>query len=511
MKEKKIRPLTIMIAAIAVGFLMLTGHQAYQEALNRKEFIMDREIPAMGLAAAAKLDAAAGLYLQAGEDLLRDDFLVDWILQGEENVPVLTEFMEKIRSRHGAMNASMVSDISETYYDSAGTVLPLSRNNWERDGWYYLFREKVSGINIDSWYFPENGRTEIYINIPLTSSGGSFLGLAGCGFEIQDFSSRFLIQNRAGDLSFYILRLDGRLVYSDDHKLLAGNSPGLPESWRYQAMESIRRQGGNSAGTVVDLTGTSGGIIWGTYLDNWKSYLLVQRDTPAVKAEMWHAAERVVIEGGLLALFFLTAAFIVLKISYNRIILYVQRLQINNRKQNAVLYHNNRLLEDMELHHLPGEEKFYRERKELDRLLKKPENLLRQTFSLNDLVHEVILNLRVRISVKNILLHTDLDSTALTVTEGNESLTRIVITDLLCRIISVTKENGNIQVRTQKTDTGCSVEFSLESPVPEDDHESISADRTVTAELGGNLTVMPDRRTIRLQLPGRKIQATEYL
>lgn len=500
-----------MITAVALGFLMFTGHQAFQDALSMKEFIMEREIPTLGLAAAARLDAAAGRYLQAGEDLLRDDFLVNWILNGEEDISALTSFMEKIRSRHDAMNASMVSDKSETYYDSTGTVIPLSRDNWERDGWYYLFREKVSGTNIDSWYFPETGRTEIYINIPLKSSKGSFLGAAGCGFEIQDFSSRFLIQNRNRDLSFYILRLDGQLVYSDNHDLLAGNSPGLPESWGEQAMETIRRKGSNTGGTVVDLTGTPGGILWGTYLDNWKSYLLVQRGTPAVKAEMWHAAERVVIEGGFLALFFIISAFIVLKISYNRIILYVQGLQINNRKQYAVLYHSNRLLENMNPNHLPGEEVFYRERKELNNLLESPENLLRHTFSLNDLVHEVILSLRVSINEKNILLHTDFHSSALKLTEGNEELTRIVLTDILKRIISLTRENGNVLVRTGKTKSWCTAEFTFEEPVPEDDHESISADTTITAELGGTLTVTPDRRTVRLELPDRKNQVREYL
>jgi hypothetical protein len=337
------------------------------------------------------------------------------------------------------------------------------------------------------------------------------LGAAGCGFEIQDFSSRFLIQNRNRDLSFYILRLDGQLVYSDNHDLLAGNSPGLPESWGEQAMETIRRKGSNTGGTVVDLTGTPGGILWGTYLDNWKSYLLVQRGTPAVKAEMWHAAERVVIEGGFLALFFIISAFIVLKISYNRIILYVQGLQINNRKQYAVLYHSNRLLENMNPNHLPGEEVFYRERKELNNLLESPENLLRHTFSLNDLVHEVILSLRVSINEKNILLHTDFHSSALKLTEGNEELTRIVLTDILKRIISLTRENGNVLVRTGKTKSWCTAEFTFEEPVPEDDHESISADTTITAELGGTLTVTPDRRTVRLELPDRKNQVREYL
>ena len=95
------------------------------------------------------LDRTAAEYQRFGHELLRGDFLRDWIVGGEEDEDELRAFLEEIRAQYGMMDASIVSDCSETYYGTDGRTVRISPDNWERDGWYYLYRGEMPEANID--------------------------------------------------------------------------------------------------------------------------------------------------------------------------------------------------------------------------------------------------------------------------------------------------------------------------------------------------------------------------
>ncbi|TVQ26779.1 MAG: hypothetical protein EA383_04490 [Spirochaetaceae bacterium] len=120
------RLLTVVKVSVIIGFFALSGFHTIQEGRRTREFIRDYEITSLGMAVSAHLYRTADRYHRIGEELLRDGFLRDWILGGEENEDVLREFLEDIRERFGMLDASIVSDLSETYYGTDGRTLALS-------------------------------------------------------------------------------------------------------------------------------------------------------------------------------------------------------------------------------------------------------------------------------------------------------------------------------------------------------------------------------------------------
>ncbi|MBU0927179.1 MAG: cache domain-containing protein [Spirochaetes bacterium] len=271
-----------LLAAIFLAFVALTAFFSESERRTAREFIVERELPALGLAASAQLDISASKYKRAGEELLRDGFIRDWILDGERDVPALRDFMKGVRAQYGLLDASIVSDLTETYYGTDGRVLQLSPAETERDGWYYLYRESATGSNIDAWYYPETGVVGVYVNIPILDRDGTYLGVTGGGIDTIEFSRIIASYETEKHISVYLARRDGELVYATDKSLLRDRARGLDGLWGEGTLEKLRRGRSIAAGISLEPAGSGGPALWARYLEDWDTYLVVERDAEAI-------------------------------------------------------------------------------------------------------------------------------------------------------------------------------------------------------------------------------------
>lgn len=108
----------LLSTIIFLTFIAISLYGAYHGALQTRAFVREKELPAVGLAVSARLDKAAYRYKKVGEELLEGDVLRDWILSGEEDLDEVVTFMKKVRERYDLIDASLVSDKTEKYYNS---------------------------------------------------------------------------------------------------------------------------------------------------------------------------------------------------------------------------------------------------------------------------------------------------------------------------------------------------------------------------------------------------------
>lgn len=294
------RAFTALSVAVLVGFLVLTGFNALQEGQRKRDFIRDYELPALGMAVEASLDRTAAAYHRVGEDLLRYGFLRDWILGGEQDEDELRAFLENVRSRFDMMDASIVSDRSETYYGTDGRTLALSPENRERDGWYYLYRDSLMTTNIDAWYYPETGQIGMWVNVPILDDDGTFLGITGGGIDAEEFSETLHAYGQLPGVNVYLARTDGQLVYATDKNLLAAPM-NKNQLWDHSLTEGLEGTANGPEYRVLQPSGMLGPILWTSFSEGWNTYLVLEKTGESVAGRVQETMRSSLLAGGLLA------------------------------------------------------------------------------------------------------------------------------------------------------------------------------------------------------------------
>ncbi len=263
---------------IFITFTAISLYGAYHGALQVRTFIKEKELPAVGLAVSARLDKAAYRYKKIGEELLEGDVLRRWILSGEKDLEVAVEFMRDVRDRYDLIDASLVSDKTEKYYNTDYTVLQLSSDNERRDGWYYLYRDSVDGVNIDSWYFEKSGLTQVFVNVPIRDYKGNFIGVTGAGIHSAKVKEVIVTFEKEYGVRIQLARKDGKVVYTTEE----GSSNELSK----KTLDTLFRNQTDPMGSVFEGDGKSASIFWGIYLGDWNSYLVVEKQGDEIEANM---------------------------------------------------------------------------------------------------------------------------------------------------------------------------------------------------------------------------------
>jgi len=276
------RVFVILSVAVLVGFLTLTASHALQNGRRIRQLISERELPSIGLAVAANLDRTAAHYHRVGEELLRDGFLRDWILDGERNEQKLRAFMEEIRPRHNMLDASIVSDRTETYY----------------------------------------------------GTDGRFLGVRGAGIDATEFSQTMHSYDDHPGIVVYMARPDGQLVYATDRSLLVQPVKHLDELWDGAMMPRLQRSELGSRGVVVQPEGIHGPLLWLRYMEPWNTYLIVEHTRELLTARTRNEVLRTLITSGLLATSLYAIALITILKARRRIADQAAELEDKNRRLN---------------------------------------------------------------------------------------------------------------------------------------------------------------------------------
>ncbi|WP_146049489.1 sensor domain-containing diguanylate cyclase [Alkalispirochaeta sphaeroplastigenens] len=308
----------VISLSVILGFFALTGFHALQEGERTREFIRDHELRPLGMAVAAHLDRTAAQYHRAGEELLRDGFLRDWILRGEEDEEELRAFLEGIRIQFTMIDVSIVSDRTETFYSTDGRTLVLDRDNHERDSWYYLYRDILVETNIDAWYDPEKAQLVMWVNVPILDRDGSFLGVTGGGVLAEDFTRTLLSFGQLPGVNVYMARHDGRIVYAGDPQLVRSRAC-LDDLWGIPVRDLLARNQTGEDYMVLEPRGVRGPLVWTSHSGRWSTYLALEKTGEVVAARTRATVHNSLLTGGILTIFFSVVVLLIVRGASSRI------------------------------------------------------------------------------------------------------------------------------------------------------------------------------------------------
>ena len=337
---------------VAVGVLLtyvaIIGVFAHRETMRVQENIRKYELPALGLAVANQLERTVSRYSVAGESMLSDGFVRDWILAGEQDVPGLVSYLENVRNRHGLQKASIVSDKSETYYSTDNTVVQLSPANWEHDGWYYLCRESWPQSNIDARYYLAANDTGISIEHPIWDADGGFLGVAGGSVDAGEFHRSLTSYADFSGVNLYLVGRDGRLIYTNVPAFMHSVT-FVEDVWGIGFLDSLRRDRA-PAGTVISHDQAKGAeLLWVRYANELGAFILAERASEATVVRMRRAYVQMTVLGGILAVVLAAGVFAAMYAANRRVKRYHRQRDRSERRRRSVISSHYRLLNHAEL------------------------------------------------------------------------------------------------------------------------------------------------------------------
>ncbi|EKO3627435.1 GGDEF domain-containing protein [Vibrio metschnikovii] len=303
MKDRLFHSLSLVVF---LAFLVLTSFYAWQDSRRVKHFIQHYELPSIGMALAASVDRTAGEYHRISGELQHNNFIRDWILAGEQDIDILRTFLRDISLRFRLADASIVSDRSETYYSDDQRIIKLDPNNVSRDGWYYLYRETLRDINIDTWYYAEEDKLHIWVNAPLFDHNGEFLGLTGVGVDTEDFSNLLMTYGRLKGFDVYLARLDGQLVYARNRQLLA-DQLNLSDLWDIEFNFLDK----NRDGIALNFANRDDSevLLWIRFMDTWNTWLVVEKSAESIQSRINESLKSSALLGGSLSLLLFLVIF----------------------------------------------------------------------------------------------------------------------------------------------------------------------------------------------------------
>ncbi len=152
--------------------------------------------------------------------MANDEFLVNWVLSGEQNVQEVVRYLQRIKDNYGYYSAFYISDITNNYYYYYGILKKVNRED-AHDVWYYNFVDLNRDYDLDvDNDEATNGTMTIFINHRLEDSEGNFLGVTGVGLKLSEMGETLEnYRQRFGHL-IYLIDSDGLIQVHPNQELI---------------------------------------------------------------------------------------------------------------------------------------------------------------------------------------------------------------------------------------------------------------------------------------------------
>jgi diguanylate cyclase (GGDEF)-like protein len=162
-----------------------------------------------------------------------DTFLMNWVVDGEQDLDAISEYLSFIKQEYQYTSSFFVSDRTGNYYYYDGILKQVSSED-AHDIWYFDFKELNAPyvLDIDNDQAKEDTLT-VFINHRLESKDGTFLGVTGVGLEVNDIGARLLKYQEIFDHKIYMTDAKGLIQIHYDELLVEttkiGDLEGIAE------------------------------------------------------------------------------------------------------------------------------------------------------------------------------------------------------------------------------------------------------------------------------------------
>jgi len=152
--------------------------------------------------------------------MANDEFLVEWVLAGEQDTEEIVRYLQRIKERYGYFSAFYISARTNNYYYYEG-ILKQIRPEDEHDIWYYNFVRSGRHYDLDvDNDEATSGTLTIFINHRLEDNQGNFLGVTGVGLKMSEVGETLeSYRKRFGHL-IYLIDSEGLIQIHPDQDLV---------------------------------------------------------------------------------------------------------------------------------------------------------------------------------------------------------------------------------------------------------------------------------------------------
>jgi len=179
-----LRIYVVLVVLLSIGFAItsVAGYLSARQSIRNG--IVLQELPLTG----------DTIYSEIQKDLVRpvfvssmmatDTFLRHWVLQGETDQEKITQYLQDVQIRFGAVTTFFVSDATHRYYYPGGVLKTILRDE-PRDAWFWRVKslDEPYETNVDLDQAHHDDPT-IFINYKVFDFDGRFLGAVGVGLSV---------------------------------------------------------------------------------------------------------------------------------------------------------------------------------------------------------------------------------------------------------------------------------------------------------------------------------------
>lgn len=270
--------------------------------------------------------------------MANDEFLVNWILSGEQDVNEVSRYLARIKNSYDYFSAFYISDITKNYYFYDGILKQISPEN-EHDEWYYDFvalgREYDLDVDNDE---ATNGTMTIFINHRLEDSEGNFLGVTGVGLQLSEMGETLESYRQKFDHLIYLIDSDGLIQIHPNQALILTTNIRDLEGLQDLSSEILSKD--SEMHYFEYWSGKSEVILSARYFSNLDWYLIVEQDQTTALRSARRSLVGNIVTGIIVTLMVIGLVVIVLNIFINRL------EEIATKDELTGLY-NRRKMEDL--------------------------------------------------------------------------------------------------------------------------------------------------------------------
>ncbi|MDZ8119042.1 sensor histidine kinase [Pontiella agarivorans] len=276
--------LALMLGLVLLaGFMTMSIAGYYVSKANIREAVRNHELPLASDNIHSEIQRILLPPLNISETMANSVFLRDWVLDGEQDVERIIDYLSRIQSKQGMTSAFLVSEKTRNYYSHKGL-----RNQIDPEGedvWYARCRDARTDfeINADIDMHVSN-RLTLFINYKVYDYDGNFIGVAGVAERIESIEA--LIQHFKSRYrkTIYFANPDGRVAYSVGEDIDPLSKPMLSE---YLASKQLAGRILSQPSTQLEYSRNGRNLLLNArYLPELGWYLLVEEDVDMSTAHL---------------------------------------------------------------------------------------------------------------------------------------------------------------------------------------------------------------------------------
>ena len=293
MNQKSVRSswiITLICVILAAGFL-LTSLLSYLATKNYVvQSVSTETLPLLNSNIYSMIERDLYNPINVSSLMANDTFLINWVLNGEEDLPAVTEYLSHIKQEYGFTSAFFVSDLTSQYYYYDGILKQISPED-DHDVWYYDFVDHNKSYELDvDTDEAKQGKLTVFINHRLETTDGKFLGVTGVGIELQHIGEQLVSYQELFEHQIYLVDSTGLIQIHSDETLVESETIqsvlGVQDSDHFELAK-------NDIVNIFEIVGDDVTKIVSTrYLKDLDWHLIVEKNEDAslekAKATLWN-------------------------------------------------------------------------------------------------------------------------------------------------------------------------------------------------------------------------------